>query len=61
MSALISKEGLVTSGGGAYKPARVGLQRALEAGHMRNPLQMRHLVEDVVVVGGTFFFFLNPP
>lgn len=26
---------------GSYKPARVGLQRALEAGHMRNPLQMR--------------------
>lgn len=37
-------EALLNSGGGlesAYKPARVGLQRTLEAGHMRNPLQMR--------------------
>ena len=43
-----TKEALLNSGGGlesAYKPARVGLQRTLEAGHMRNPLQMRHLLE----------------
>lgn len=26
---------------GSYKPARVGLQRALQSGQMRNPLQMR--------------------